>query len=431
MFCFDLCKYCGGKCSGKKQRYSIFLAWLLRIILSSSHPLVLRPSRSLEPSELYRILGPRPPKTLQVPASSSKGLAIRPEGCLLPFLAHFVVLSVVVIKENIRSMIIRGRSALPAAKIQHAATRIPLAAVTSYGRTAAYRRSVSCLASLNYHTLQQYSKTSTLDPLLSSWQTIRISTSSPPASLFQAPLFLRLLHSSRLQHQQESPKSAGRDSAPEPSKDTSESEQQASGSQAGQSTEDEGRKKEDSSDSGSKSEDGSKKQEAPPPPPHGSKSAWQVFTDTLSSEFKASKEWNESTKALASSAHQFTESDSVKRARAAYSAASGAATSRTSEAIKSTGKAIGSGAAWTWQTPVVKGIRGGVNATGRGIERATRPVRDTKAFQSIKETVDDGSSSRYGGWVEKEERKKQKELRELQQGRMVGKRAEQMEEDPK
>ncbi|KAL9621589.1 MAG: hypothetical protein Q9160_003981 [Pyrenula sp. 1 TL-2023] len=313
-------------------------------------------------------------------------------------------------------MIIRGRSALPAAKIRHAATRIPLAAVTSYGRTAAYRRS-------NY-------KTSTPNPLVPSWQTIRTSAFTSPSILFQAPLFLRLFHSGHLQHQQESQKSDPRDGAPESSKGTSESEQQASGSQAGQSTEDKEHKREGSSDSSSKSKDGSKKQEAPPPPPHGSKSAWQVFTDTLQSEFRASKEWNESTKALASSAHQFTESDSVKRARAAYSAASGAATSRTSEAIKSTGKVIGSGAAWTWQTPVVKGLRGGVNATGRGIERATRPVRDTKAFQSIKETVDDGSSSRYGGWVEKEERRKQKELRELKQGRVAGEWVEQMEEDP-
>ncbi|KAL8699064.1 MAG: hypothetical protein Q9201_006215 [Fulgogasparrea decipioides] len=179
------------------------------------------------------------------------------------------------------------------------------------------------------------------------------------------------------------------------------------------------------------------KEEPPPPPPHGNKSPWQVFTETLQSEFKASKEWNESTKAIASSAHQFTENESVKRARAAYTAASGAATSTTSSALKSTGKVIGHSAAWTWDTPVVKGVRSGVNATGRGIEKVTRPVRETQVYKTaiggVKDVIDDGSSSRYGGWVEKEERRKQKELRELKEAAQTGRqgrRVENMEEDP-
>ena len=179
-----------------------------------------------------------------------------------------------------------------------------------------------------------------------------------------------------------------------------------------------------------------KKKAPPPPPPHGDKSPWQVFTETLRSEFKASKEWNESTKALASSAHQFTENESIKRARAAYTAASGTASSATTSALKSTGKAIGQGAAWTWETPVIKGVRSGVNVTAKGIDMATKPVRDTAVYKktvgTVKQVIDDGSSSKYGGWVEKEERRKQRELRELNEisgGRV--KRAEKMEEDPK
>lgn len=180
-----------------------------------------------------------------------------------------------------------------------------------------------------------------------------------------------------------------------------------------------------------------RKQDTPPPPPHGNKSPWQVFTDTLKTEFQASKEWNESTKQLSSSAHQFTQNESVKRARAAYSGAASAATSTTAQAIKGTGRALGQGAAWTWDTTVVKGVRSGVNATGRGIDKVTKPVRETKVYKTavggVKDVIDDGSSSRYGGWVEKEERRKQRELRELNElgqpgGRM--RRAEKMEEDP-
>lgn len=172
------------------------------------------------------------------------------------------------------------------------------------------------------------------------------------------------------------------------------------------------------------------KKNAPPPPPHGDKTPWQVFRETLQSEFKASKEWNESTKALASSAHQFTENENIKKARAAYEAAHGAAATKTGAALKSTGQALGKGASWTWNTPVVKGIRKGVNATGSGIEKATRPVRETEAYKNVKDAIDDGSSSRYGGYIDKEERRRLRKKREELELKS-GKRIEPMVEDPK
>ena len=190
-----------------------------------------------------------------------------------------------------------------------------------------------------------------------------------------------------------------------------------------------GSEKEEETGTGEKEQN--KKEEPPPPPPHGNKSPWQVFTETLQSEFQASKEWNESTKALSHSAHQFTENESVRRAREASSRAYGAATSVTGSALKGTGKVLGKSAAWTWDSTVVKGVRSGVNATGRGIDAATKPVRETKIYKSVKDVIDDGSSSRYGGWVEKEERRKRRELRELKESEgLPGKRTEKMEEDP-
>lgn len=197
--------------------------------------------------------------------------------------------------------------------------------------------------------------------------------------------------------------------------------------QAKSESEEGGKKEEQEGEEGEKKE---KKEEAPPPP-HGDKSPWQVFRDTLQTEFRASKEWNDSTKALASSAHQFTENENIKKARAAYEAASGAATTRTGAALKSTGQVIGKSAAWTWNTGVVRGVRKGVNATGSGLEKATRPVRETEAYKSVKDAIDDGSSSRYGGWVEKEERRKQRQMREAQELKAGKRRAERLEEDPK
>ncbi|KAL2872113.1 protein translocase subunit TIM44 [Aspergillus lucknowensis] len=193
-------------------------------------------------------------------------------------------------------------------------------------------------------------------------------------------------------------------------------------------------KNEESKESKDEGKSEEKKEDAPPPPPHGDKSPWQVFRDTLQQEFKASKEWNESTKALASSAHQFTENENIKRARAAYEAAHGAATTRTSSAIKTTGRALGKSAVWTWNTPVVKGLRKGVNVTTSGLEKATRPVRETEAYKSavggVKQAIDDGSSSRYGGWIEKEERRRQRQLREEAEARAGGRKTEPMVEDP-
>ena len=209
--------------------------------------------------------------------------------------------------------------------------------------------------------------------------------------------------------------------------------QQQQSQKQGEEKQSEGAKSESQGEESKEEGKEKKKEEAPPPPPpHGDKSPWQVFRETLQSEFKASKEWEESTKALASSAHQFTENENVRRARAAYDAASGAATSKTGAAFKTTGKALGKGAAWTWNTSVVKGVRKGVSATGEGLEKATRPVRETEAYKSVKDAIDDGSSSRYGGWVEKEERRKERQRREAQElksGKI--RHVDQMVEDPK
>ena len=197
------------------------------------------------------------------------------------------------------------------------------------------------------------------------------------------------------------------------------------------SSEEDSSKSEKGEDTGKGEEQQKKKEEPPPPPPHGNKSPWQVFRETLQSEFQASKEWNESTKALSHSAHQFTENESVRKAREASSRAYGAATSVTGSALKGTGKVLGQSAAWTWDSAVVKGVRSGVNATGRGIDAATKPVRETQIYKSVKDVIDDGSSSKYGGWVEKEERRKRRELRELKESEgSLGQRVGKMEEDP-
>lgn len=179
-----------------------------------------------------------------------------------------------------------------------------------------------------------------------------------------------------------------------------------------------------------------KEEEAPPPPPpHGDKSPFAVFYETLQSEFKKSQEWQESTKQLGATAQQFTESPAVQKAREAYGTTAevaGKVGEKTAETLGRTASAIGKGAAWTWQTPVVKAGRAAVRVTGEGVAKVTKPVRETKVYKDIKqnveEVIDDGSSSRYGGFLERDERKKQREMREMKGSY---KRAEKHEENPK
>lgn len=192
-----------------------------------------------------------------------------------------------------------------------------------------------------------------------------------------------------------------------------------------------GPRKEKAEDKEAGDQEGKNEKPPPPPPPHGNKTPWQVFTETLNSEFKASKEWNEGTQQLSGSIHDFTQNPNVQKARTAYTKATDTAATASTAALKSTASVIGSTAAWTWDTTVVKGVRKTVGAVGSGLDKATKPVRDTEAYKNVKEVIDDGSSSRYGGWVEKEERRKKREAleaREVAAGRR--RPAENLEEDP-
>lgn len=303
------------------------------------------------------------------------------------------------------------------------------------GRAAAYRRiSTTPLTSRSLATPQRSvaSSDSASSPLLflrSNFlpQDVLFRTTSAYARQFSS----RSAQFQQAQKQQEpdvnDPKSQTKQSA------TSEG---AAGETAGEQEKGQsGEKKAGEEESGEQKEgeEGKKekKDDKPPPPPHGDKTPWQVFTETLKTEFQASKEWNEGTKQLSGSVHDFTQNPRVQKAAETYGKVTGAAKTTTAEALKTTGKAIGQGAAWTWDTMPVKGVRKVANVTGSGLEYVTRPVRQSKAFQAVKETVDDGSSSRYGGWVEKEERKKRRELRELNElQRTGGKPLEPMEEDP-
>lgn len=230
------------------------------------------------------------------------------------------------------------------------------------------------------------------------------------------------------QYQNQKPSTENAPKSPEEASHNEEAASKAKDASEGQSQKTEDGEKENKKE-GEEDKDGKeeKKEDQPPPPPHGDKTPWQVFMDTMNTEFQASKEWNESTKQIGAAANQFSESERVRKAREAYEKSTGAVTSGAARAAKSTAGAIGKGAAWTWDTSVVKGVRKAANVTGTAVDNATKPIRETEAYKNVKDVIDDGSSSRYGGWVEKEERRRRRELTEQQKGTGANKV---MEEDP-
>ncbi|KAG8169829.1 hypothetical protein KVR01_000574 [Diaporthe batatas] len=300
------------------------------------------------------------------------------------------------------------------------------ASAAPYRRSPAGRRLLSCGPASRSHSSHVFSTTaisSQLPTLRSQFlpDTLRTATLSPSQ--------LRTFSSSPSSRQDVKPETKSETSSPgtkppktaesaagEQSQKQEESQQESGEKKAGEEGE-EGKKEE-------------KKEDAPPPPPHGDKTPWQVFMETMQSEFKASKEWNESTKQLAQGATDFVESENVRRAREAYEKTTGAVSTTAGKVLKNTAGAVGKGAAWTWDTSVMKGVRKAANVTGDAIDKTTKPIRDTEAFKSVKSVIDDGSSSRYGGWVEKEERRKQRELREQMENPNGPRKHEVLEEDP-
>lgn len=296
---------------------------------------------------------------------------------------------------------------------------------SSYGRAPAYRRLASQQTSARHGVASSFpqgaSPSAVLTSLRSPFLPSEIRTLTSPLQS------TRSLHvtSSRWQDDKVKAKAATSeaDAAKEEAKPAEEGEKKASEEQEKKTEDGEGA--EGREGEGKEGEGKGKKEDLPPPPPHGDKTPWQVFMDTMNTEFQASKEWNESTKQLGAAAHEFSESESVRRAREAYEKSTGAVSGAASHAVKTTASAIGKGAAWTWETPVMKGARKAANVTGDALDKATKPIRDTEAFKNVKNVIDDGSSSRYGGWVEKEERRKRREEWEQKMGR----KTEVMEED--
>jgi import inner membrane translocase subunit TIM44 len=152
---------------------------------------------------------------------------------------------------------------------------------------------------------------------------------------------------------------------------------------------------------------------------HGDKTPFQVFMDTFKDEWGKSKELQHNIKALQDETGRMSESGAYKKAKEALEKAksgTSAASSVTGETLKKAGRVVGQAASTAWESPVVKTTRTAVHKTAESVDKATEPIRKTELYKNVKEVIDDGSSMRYGGFEEKEARRKRRELDEKRRG---------------
>ncbi|KAK9485964.1 hypothetical protein V1527DRAFT_424029 [Lipomyces starkeyi] len=145
------------------------------------------------------------------------------------------------------------------------------------------------------------------------------------------------------------------------------------------------------------------------------KSPYQIFVDTFREEWNKSKELQDNIKALQDETGKMSDSDAYRKAKDAYEKArsgTSAASSMTAETLKKAGKVVGDAASTAWESPIVKTTRQAVNTTAETVDKATAPIRETKIYKEVKEVIDDGSSRRYGGFEERELRRKRRAERE-------------------
>ncbi|CAG8536440.1 12192_t:CDS:2 [Ambispora leptoticha] len=174
-------------------------------------------------------------------------------------------------------------------------------------------------------------------------------------------------------------------------------------------------------------------------------SAFAKFVETFKTQLKKNKELQEDVKLLQDQAGSLSESETLKRAKQVYEKAkegAGATTNIGSEAIKQSvseikksAEKIGTTVSETLkevgETPFVKQSTEKISDFAEKVSSTTEPIRQTKVYSTmrdtLKETVPD-DSSRYGGFMDKETRRKARE--EAFSGFANGGKNRRVREDP-
>lgn len=151
------------------------------------------------------------------------------------------------------------------------------------------------------------------------------------------------------------------------------------------------------------------------------KTPFQVFMNTFRTELKKSKELQTNIKALQDETGRLSESTAFKRAKEALER-SREARSATSKGLHKAGEAVGTAASATWNSAPVKLTRSAMSNAADVVDKASAPIRETSAFKEVKNVIDDGASIRYGGFENREQRRKRRDLELERQKKLFGSR---------
>lgn len=149
----------------------------------------------------------------------------------------------------------------------------------------------------------------------------------------------------------------------------------------------------------------------------GGRSPIDIFRDTFKSEWKKSQELQDNIKTLQDASGRLGESEAYKKAREAYSKAQKGSTI-VGKTLKRTGETVENIATKAWDSEIGKNTRKAATVAAQKIDESLEPVRQTKIYKDVSEVIDDGDSSRYGGFITKEERRLKRE-RDLASGKRI------------
>ncbi|QHS73987.1 protein translocase subunit TIM44 [Saccharomyces paradoxus] len=145
------------------------------------------------------------------------------------------------------------------------------------------------------------------------------------------------------------------------------------------------------------------------------RSPLQIFRDTFKKEWEKSQELQENIKTLQDASGKLGESEAYKKAREAYLKAQRGSTI-VGKTLKKTGETVEHIATKAWESEIGKNTRKAASATAKKLDESFEPVRQTKIYKEVSEVIDDGESSRYGGFITKEQRRLKRE-RDLASGK--------------
>ncbi|QLQ80534.1 hypothetical protein HG537_0D05350 [Torulaspora globosa] len=134
----------------------------------------------------------------------------------------------------------------------------------------------------------------------------------------------------------------------------------------------------------------------------------QIFRETFKKEWQKSQELQDNIKTLQDASGRLGESEAYKKAREAYIRAQKGSTI-VGKTLKKTGETMEDIASRAWDSEIAKSTRQAASATAKKIDESLEPVRQTKIYKDVSEVMDDGSSSRYGGFLTKEQRRLKRE----------------------